>query len=621
MRDQNKQKCIYDPLTELIAYYADKKDTKKEEAKKIRLPIEEKLKNRILDGNKVGIESDLKQALKKHSAIKIINHILLDGMKTVGSLFGSGQMQLPFVLQSAECMKAAVEYLNPFMEKADDKSTKGTIILATVKGDVHDIGKNLVDIILSNNGYRVINLGIKCPVETMISAYNENNADAIGMSGLLVKSTEVMKDNLELLNHRELEIPIILGGATLTKRFVESNLSSLFKGDVFYANDAFEGLKLMEKIVLTRDKKKTAKSKDLIVTKDRSQEKDKSNDLIRKDSKIDVTLDSSIRLKKWDDHDSLFEKDNSSYNLEKSYIPQSNVLTDAPIPIPPFFGSKIVDNIPLDNIFEYINETALFRGRWKILKDKSKSREDYEGLLRKKIFPKFEELKLKAKREKLLTPKLIYGYFPCQSDKDDLVLYKPKGISEEILENEWINFQPSELNKNIKIDLLEEWQRFKFPRQKSGKYLCISDFFKSVDSKLIDIIAFQIVTVGKEVSLYTQKLFESNNYQDYLYFHGFSVEVAEALAEYWHKVIRKELNIHLKDSKNVKKLFKQEYQGSRYSFGYPACPNLEDNIKLFDILKPERIDVTLTEEFQMVPEQSTNALISHHPQAKYFSVR
>ncbi len=620
MTDQKKQECIYDPLTELMAYYAGKKDTKKEEPKKIRLPIEEKLKRRIIDGNKVGIESDIKQALKKHSAIKIINHILLDGMKTVGDLFGSGQMQLPFVLQSAECMKSAVECLEPFMEKADDQSTKGTIILATVKGDVHDIGKNLVDIILSNNGYKVINLGIKCPVDTMISAFNENNADAIGMSGLLVKSTEVMKDNLELLNHRELEIPVILGGAALTKRFVEDNLSGLFKGDVFYANDAFEGLKLMETIILNKKKKRSTKLDEHIDTKDRPHEKDKSNDLIRKDSKIDVTLDSSIRLKKWDDHVFAFEKDNNN-NREKPNISKSNVLTDVPIPTPPFFGSKIIDNIPLENIYEYINETALFRGRWKVLKDNSKSVEVYEGLLRKKIYPKFEELKLKAKQERLLTPKLIYGYFPCQSDKDDLVIYKPKGISEEDLESEWENFQPEELNKNIKIGRLEEWQRFKFPRQKSGKHLCISDFFKSVDTELIDIIAFQIVTVGKEVSLYAQKLFESNNYQDYLYFHGFSVEAAEALAEYWHKVIRKELNLHHKDSKNVKKLFQQEYQGSRYSFGYPACPNLEDNIKLFDILKPERIDVTLTEEFQMVPEQSTNALISHHPQAKYFSVR
>jgi 5-methyltetrahydrofolate--homocysteine methyltransferase len=621
MTVQKKQECIYDPLTELMAYYADKKDTKKEEPKKIRLPIEEKLKRRIIDGNKVGIESDLKVALKKHSAIKIINHILLDGMKTVGDLFGSGQMQLPFVLQSAECMKSAVECLEPFMEKADDRSTKGTIILATVKGDVHDIGKNLVDIILSNNGYKVINLGIKCPVDTMISAFNENNADVIGMSGLLVKSTEVMKDNLELLNHRELEIPVILGGAALTKSFVEGNLSDLFKGDVFYANDAFEGLKLMETIILNKKKKRSTKLDEHIDTKDRSHEKDKSNELIRKDSRIDVTLDSSIRLKKWDDHDFAFEKDNNNYNREKPNISKSNVLTDVPIPTPPFFGSKIIDNIPLENIYEYINKTALFRGRWKVTKDKSKSEEVYDELLEKEISPKFEELKLKARREHILNPKLIYGYFPCQSDRDDLIVYKPKGINQESLYNEWDNFQPTELNKNIKIDFLEEWQRFKFPRQKSGKHLCISDFFKSVDSELIDMIAFQIVTVDKDASLYTQKLFESNNYQDYLYFHGFSVEAAEALAEYWHKVIRKELNIHQKDSKNVKKIFKQEYQGSRYSFGYPACPNLEDNIRLFEILKPERIAITLTEEFQMVPEQSTNAIISHHLQAKYFSVR
>jgi 5-methyltetrahydrofolate--homocysteine methyltransferase len=490
-----------------------------------------------------------------------------------------------------------------------------------VKGDVHDIGKNLVDIILTNNGYKVINLGIKCPVDTMISAYNENNADVIGMSGLLVKSTEVMKDNLELLNHRELEIPVILGGAALTKRFVEDNLSSLFKGDVFYANDAFEGLKLMETIILNKKKKRSTKLNGHIDMKDRPHEKDKSNDLFRNDSKIDVTLDSSIRLKKWYDHDSAFEKNNNNYNREKSYISKSNVLTDVPIPTTPFFGSKIIDNIPLENIYEYINETALFRGRWKVTKDKSRSEEVYDELLKKEIYPKFEELKLKAKREHILNPKLIYGYFPCQSDRDDLIVYKPKVINQESLYSEWDNFQPTELNKNIRIDFLEEWQRFRFPRQKIEKHLCISDFFKSIESGLIDIVAFQIVTVGKEATLYTQKLFESNNYHDYLYFHGFSVEATEALAEYWHKVIRKELNIHHDNSKDIKKLFKQEYQGSRYSFGYPACPNLEDNIRLFEILKPQRITITLTEEFQMVPEQSTNALILHHLQAKYFSVR
>jgi 5-methyltetrahydrofolate--homocysteine methyltransferase len=568
-----------------MSYYKEKKDFV-EVKKIIDISLEEKLKQRIIDGNKVGIESDLDKALKKYKPLEIINDILLGGMKIVGDLFGSGQMQLPFVLQSAECMKAAVNYLEPFIEKLGDESSKGIIILATVKGDVHDIGKNLVDIILTNNGYKVINLGIKCTIEAMLFAYDEHKADAIGMSGLLVKSTAIMKDNLELMNQRAYEVPVILGGAALTKRYVEGDLRKIFKGDVYYANDAFDGLKFMGKIMEYKVKGESANLKIYSDNRGQTEKKILDNSNEREDNAI-----------------------------------KSNVSTDVPIPIPPFVGSKVVENIPIEIVYEYINETALFKGSWKVHKDKSKSDEDYELLLKKVVIPKFEELKLNAKKEKLLDPKLIYGYYPCQSVNDNLIILKPKNTSIESLNHIWENIQTGDLNTKIKRDTFEEWQRFKFPRQKSGKHLCLSDFIKSVDSGLIDVVAFQIVTVGNTASEYAQKLFKDDKYQDYLYFHGFAVETAEALAEYWHKVIRKELNIHSNDSDEIKKLFQQGYQGSRYSFGYPACPNLEDNKQLFEILNPKRIGINLTEEFQMVPEQSTNAIILYHPEARYFFIR
>ena len=575
---ENK-KCVYDPLKELMSYYADKVSEDKTQIVKENLSIEEILKNRIIDGDKIGIEKDLDAALKNYAALDIINNLLLDGMKVVGELFGSGQMQLPFVLQSAECMKTAVQYLEPFMEKVEGESSKGVLVLATVKGDVHDIGKNLVDIILTNNGYRVINLGIKCPLETMISFFKENNADVIGMSGLLVKSTAIMKENLEQLNEREMGIPVILGGAALNKRFVEGDLRSLYKGDVYYANDAFDGLKYMQNIL--EFKKKGERPKLEIYLDPRKEEK------IPKDEK--QTGEAVVKI--------------------------SNVKKDNPVPNPPFLGSRIIENVPLEKIYEYINEIALFRGSWNVYKDRNKPDSEYEELLKNEIYPEFDKLKLKAKREKLLFPKVIYGYFPCQSDGNDLIIYKPNEIND--LYNEWKGIELNNLsNKNIK-----EWVRFSFPRQSKNKLLCISDFYKSKESNVIDVAAFQIVTVGNIASEYSKKLYDENKYRDYLYFHGFSVETTEALAEYWHKIIREELKINDKDSNDMKKIFQQGYQGSRYSFGYPACPNLEDNKLLFEILNPERIGISLTEEWQMVPEQSTNAIVVHHPEAKYFFIK
>ena len=608
----SERKCTYDPLIELMKYYSGKKEEKAETANKETLDVEERLKNRIIDGDKIGIDNDLKEALDKYSALDIINNILLIGMKVVGDLFGSGQMQLPFVLLSAECMKTAVSFLEPYMEKVGDNTKKGTVVLATVKGDVHDIGKNLVDIILTNNGYKVINLGIKCPVETMLSAFEENNADAIGMSGLLVKSTAIMKENLELMNERGLEIPIILGGAALNRRYVEGDLRKIFKGMVFYANDAFDGLNYMEEIVRY---KKTGEKPKLEIYIDpresRNKTQNKFEEITEEDSKTGASMDTSIHLSNVQESEANNKKTIDFNKNTRVFTIRSNVKTDNPIPKAPFLGSKVIQNISLDKIFEYINEVALIRGSWNVYKGK-KTQEEYDKLLESEIIPKFNELKLKIKRENLLTPKVIYGYFPAQSDGNCLIIYKPKVSTNIYKEWEKSEYTYSEL---------EEWKEFIFPRQNSGKHLCISDFFRDVNSGVIDIAAFQIVTVGKSATEYSQRVYAENKYQEYLFFHGLSVETAEALAEYWHKIIRTELGIANKDSDELKKIFQQGYQGSRYSFGYPACPNLEDNKILFDLLKPERIDIFLSEEYQMVPEQSTNAIIVHHPEAKYFFIK
>ena len=615
MSETKNIRCVYDPLQELMEYYADKKTEKRDTSNDVNLPIEEKLKNRIIDGDKIGIDSELEVGLKKYSALEIINDILLDGMKTVGVLFGSGQMQLPFVLQSAECMKTAVAYLEPFMDKVEGDNSKGIVILATVKGDVHDIGKNLVDIILTNNGYKVINLGIKCSIETMLAAYEEHKADAIGMSGLLVKSTAIMKENLELMNQRGLEIPVILGGAALTKRFVEGDLRALYKGDVYYANDAFDGLKFMASIV---EHKRKGVRPELPIYIDPRGRTQLPPDMLLEKEKTDIgaSMDTSLNLIKKQEEDADFKKEIEYDKERKAFIRKSNISTDAPVPAPPFLGSKIVEDIRLDKLYDYINEVALFRGSWNVYKGKS-TEEEYKKLIDEQIVPVFNELKLQCKRENLLTPKVIYGYFPCQSYDDELIVYKPKGISDEELHSEWKNFD----FKNLTPDNVEEWQHFNFPRQNKDRHLCISDFFKSKNSGKLDIAAFQIVTVGEKATEHAQKLYGANRYQDYLYFHGFAVETTEALAEYWHKIVRMELGIAGKDSPEIKKLFSQGYQGSRYSFGYPACPNLEDNKQMFELLHPERLGVELTEEFQMVPEQTTNAIIVHHPEAKYFFVR
>jgi 5-methyltetrahydrofolate--homocysteine methyltransferase len=545
-----------DPLAEAMEHYAGQKMEKRTAAERGGT-IEERLKNRIIDGDKAGLQEDLDAALPAHPALEIINTILLDGMKVVGELFGSGQMQLPFVLQSAEVMKSAVAYLEQFMDKADT-TAKGTMVLATVKGDVHDIGKNLVDIILTNNGYRVINLGIKVPVEAMLKAAEEHGADAIGMSGLLVKSTLIMKENLEVMNERSLTIPVILGGAALTRRFVEEDLRRVYKGRVHYANDAFDGLHFMEKLLAGQLDSGLPGGGE-----------DESEKLTGTEAKIALLRD------------------------EPSPGGRSAVKTGVPIPEPPFWGSRVVDDIALDDIFPYVNEIALIRGQWQVRKGKL-SADEYNRILREKVMPEFEALKAKVRKEKLLQPKVVYGYFPCQSEGDNLLVYDEQG-------------------KAVRA-------RFTFPRQRADRSLCLADYFAPVSSGRKDVVAFQLVTMGRVASEYSARLFAANNYKDYLYFHGLSVEAAEALAEYWHRRVRQELGIAGRDAAEIRKLFAQGYQGSRYSFGYPACPRLEDQSMVFELLDAGRIGVKLTDEFSLEPEQSTNALIVHHPEARYFTI-
>ena len=568
--------CTYDPLGEFTTLFegvttkSKKKETRGE-------TIEEKLKFHIIDGEKLGLEDNLKLALESYSALEIINNILLEGMKVVGELFGSGQMQLPFVLQSAEAMKAAVRFLEPFMEKKGGATAKGTMVLATVKGDVHDIGKNLVDIILTNNGYKVVNLGIKQTIDTILNSYEEHQADAIGMSGLLVKSTLIMKENLEVMNEREIKVPVVLGGAALTRRYVEDDLKSLYKGTLFYARDAFAGLHTMDKLMsgngdaLERPHPAGGAQASSLPLDEPDEE------LLAEEAKLGVRKSTRLR----------------AVLSDTTHTTRSSVAEDVPIPTAPFFGSRVVDDIPLADVFAYVNETALFKGQWQFKQGRT-SAEEYQSFVAQHVRPVFEELKERSERERLLTPKVVYGYFSCQSSGNDLIIYED--------------------------DAKTERTRFTFPRQPAGKHLCLADYFAPVQSGRMDVVAFHLVTMGRRASEYSQQLFKADNYSDYLYFHGLSVESAEALAELWHKRIREELGIADKDAKNLNELFRQGYQGSRFSFGYPACPNLEDQTKLFELLDPARINVELTEEFQLDPEQSTSAIIIHHPEARYFSI-
>jgi len=583
-REFDGEVCTYDPLTAFTTLFENvKAKSAKKESK--GATVEERLKNHIIDGEKIGLEGELTTALETHPALDIINNILLDGMKVVGDLFGSGQMQLPFVLQSAEAMKAAVRFLEPFMEKKGGATAKGTLVLATVKGDVHDIGKNLVDIILTNNGYKVINLGIKQPIDNILQAQEEHKADAIGMSGLLVKSTLIMKDNLDLMNERGITVPVILGGAALTRRYVDEDLKSIYKGSLYYAGDAFAGLHTMDRLVGNGSAEQGAEARPLGRASEEeagatSGEIDDAEDLVGEEQKLGIRK-------------SLKPRGIAKVPGDTTHTTRSAVSQDVVIPKAPFYGSRVVADISLDDVFAFVNETALFKGQWQFKQGKT-APEIYEALVREKVRPIFEELKERSKREQLLQPRAVYGYFPAQSSGNDLIIYND--------------------------DQKTERMRFTFPRQPAGKNLCLTDFFASKESGRMDVVAFHLVTMGSRATEHAQELFKSDNYAEYLYFHGLSVEGAEALAELWHKRIREELGIAGDDATDIRKLFQQRYQGSRFSFGYPACPNLEDQAKLFALLEPARIGVELTEEFQLDPEQSTSAVIVHHPEAKYFSI-
>lgn len=581
--------CTYDPLGEFTTMFEGKS------AASIKpdisnLPVEERLKEHIIEGEKIGLEDSLKEALEKHPPLDIINNILLGGMKVVGDLFGAGQMQLPFVLQSAEAMKSAVKFLEPFMEKAE-ATNKGTMVLATVKGDVHDIGKNLVDIILTNNGYKVVNLGIKQPIDDILKAWDETKCDAIGMSGLLVKSTLIMRDNLELMNERGINVPVILGGAALNRRYVDQDLIPLYNGQLFYARDAFDGLHAMDELTNPEAVERNAESKAAAAFASPSGAVGDSDDTVETVTDVEDLVGEDAKLGQEAARVSTRSAGDTNHTT------RSNIAADVPIPTAPFYGSKVVEITDLTKVFEFINETALFKGQWQF-KQGRKSKEEYQEILDKTVYPKFAEQKANAIREKLLEAKLVYGYFPCQSEGNDLIILQDDEKTERL--------------------------RFTFPRQpkeqRGGTNLCLADYFSSKESGKIDVVAFDLVTMGRRASEHSAELFKADNYQEYLLFHGLSVESAEALAEMWHKRIREELGIAGNDAPTMAKLFHQGYQGSRYSFGYPACPNIEDQTKLFELLDPSRIDVELTDEFMLEPEQSTSAIVIHHPEAKYFNI-
>ncbi|MFF3694829.1 methionine synthase [Streptomyces sp. NPDC002221] len=551
----------YDPLQKLMELFegVNMKSMKAGKAEELlALPLDERLQRRIIDGEKNGLEADLDEALGTTPALDIVNNTLLEGMKVVGELFGSGQMQLPFVLQSAEVMKSAVAHLEPHMEKSDAEG-KGTIVLATVRGDVHDIGKNLVDIILSNNGYNVVNLGIKQPVSAILEAAEEHRADVIGMSGLLVKSTVIMKENLEELNQRKLaaDYPVILGGAALTRAYVEQDLHEIYEGEVRYARDAFEGLRLMDALIGVKRGVPGAVLPEL-----------KQRRVPKRDTPV-------------------LEAEEPEGSV------RSDVAVDNPVPTPPFWGTRVVKGIPLKEYASWLDEGALFKGQWG-LKEARKGGPSYEELVEAEGRPHLRGWLDKLHTEGLLEAAVVHGYFPCVSKGDDLILLNEDG---------------------------SERTRFTFPRQRRGRRLCLADFFRPEESGEVDVVGLQVVTVGSRIGEETAKLFEANAYRDYLELHGLSVQLAEALAEYWHARVRSELGFAGEDPAEVEDMFALKYRGARFSLGYGACPDLEDRAKIAELLQPERIGVHLSEEFQLHPEQSTDAIVIHHPEAKYFNAR
>lgn len=538
-------------LFDFIKHFESKQGIFKEEAQEdSSQPLDERIKNRLINGSRSGLEALLLEQLQTMGPIEIINQILIAGMKVVGELFGAGEMQLPFVLQSAEVMKFAVDILEPYMDRTDQQA-QTSIVLATVQGDVHDIGKNLVDIILSNNGYKVYNLGIKCEIETMLSKVREVKADALGMSGLLVKSTIVMKENLEYMKKQGLEVPVLLGGAALNRKYVDETCAPILDAPVAYCEDAFEGLRAMNHI--------------------------KAGDFaqVAEADRIKFASRKKVAPPKPTEHE------------------MTPVDTGVPVPQPPFWGNRIMQDLDLDQIWEFVNENALFKMRWGYKPGKLSHAQFFE-LIDKTVKPEYEKLKQMVRDNKLFEPQLIYGYYPAQSEGQELIIYRE--------------------------DKSAEWMRIPFPRQRWEGGRSIVDFFKSRESGQMDMVGFQIVTIGPRADSYAHELYRENRYKEYLLFHGFGVETTEALAEYWHKQMRIEMGIAGADGKDVAELTRQIYQGCRYSFGYPACPDLMENRRIHQILEADRIGVSLTETGLMVPEQTTSALVVHHKQARYFAV-
>ena len=585
--------CTYDPLRKLTEIFAGKK-TKKKEAISIDLPIDERLKAYIIDGERIGLEEALDTALKQYPPLDIINTFLLDGMKVVGELFGSGQMQLPFVLQSAQTMKAAVAYLEPFMEKDESsRNAKGTVVIATVKGDVHDIGKNLVDIILSNNGYKVVNLGIKQPVEKIIQAYQEHNADCIAMSGLLVKSTAFMKDNLQVFNEKGITVPVILGGAALTPKFVNKDCQNTYKGKVIYGKDAFTDLHFLEKLIPAKTAEKWDDFKGFLDEYVETKDNNGNGKELEPEYEInpDVVFGNGSQQKKTETRE-IDTRRSEAVSLEIDR------------PTAPFWGTKILkaEEIDLDEAFWYLDLQALTVGQWQFRKPKKQSKAEYKQFLKEKVYPILQHWKQKIKTENLLHPTVIYGYFPVQAEGNSLHIYDPEAIK-----------------AGKDISTLEPVVTYHFPRQKSSRRLCIADFFATIESGIVDVFPMQAVTVGEIATEYAKKLFDSDCYTDYLYYHGMAVQTAEALAEWTHALIRRELGFGDEEPDNIKAILQQKHRGSRYSFGYPACPNILDQYKQLELLGCDRINLYLDESEQLYPEQSTTAFVTYHPVAKYFS--
>ncbi|AIQ95034.1 methionine synthase [Prochlorococcus sp. MIT 0604] len=572
--------CIYDPLVELTKAFQDLsiQDFKKASSENKNLTLEESLKNHIIDGEKIGLEDQLNKALKKYKPLEIINTFLLDGMKVVGDLFGSGQMQLPFVLQSAETMKFAVSILEPYMETVDENISNGKLLIATVKGDVHDIGKNLVDIILTNNGYDVINLGIKQDVSAIIDAQKKHNADCIAMSGLLVKSTAFMKDNLEAFNNENISVPVILGGAALTPKFVNEDCSKIYKGKILYGKDAFTDLKFMNEYMDNKKKGNWSNTEGFI-----------------KDKGININLASSKSNSQAVKKSISIHTETTKLNLKENFIRSKFINEENPIQAP-FLGTNVLNDIDIDlnKLIFYLDTKALFSGQWQIKKGKNQSVDEYNNYLEsfaKPLLDKWLEIIIE---KKLISPKAVYGYFRCGRKNNSIFLFDEKSLN--------------------KIS------QFNFPRQKSGNNLCIADFYCDLkNDKPIDIFPMQAVTMGDIASEYSQKLFKEDKYSDYLLFHGLTVQLAEALAEYVHALIRIECGFRSEEPDKNREILAQKYRGARYSFGYPACPKVSDSNIQLSLLDAKRIKLTMDESEQLHPEQSTTAIISLHSKAKYFS--